>query len=510
MAAVNLRTAAEIPWPTTADLGMGVAAPSGDLLKTAVKRVRAAPGGTVEVNAEVTEVTSSSDIKTALGVESKAQFSTPAVAGSAMVKYAQSVRHSALERTLLYLVTMQWGDALASPLPELTAKAARQARSGPTTFRDSYGDYFIAGYTKKAEFLAFAHITATSEETVRTVTTQLKGELNKPGVDVKAEVLTELSNEAHKSHCEVSVELHMTGLRADDAPEGGAGAAGGSSVERPLDHLALDELPEQLRYFTDHAEGRRTTAHLVHYHRVEPSIPTRIPLDSKVFLAAQGLYDDCLDAWATLRKLPPPYAEDMRERLEDLERRIDAEIPRDLTCTVSTITNLRHGLDGLDRWVADAEETLAYFALWKAATTNRAGHLTGVDAGTDGTVVEPLPAVSVHESYDRPGHIDVDLMFGPDGIRKRVRPAGRGYRSWVDAAQGPDLAGKAVCGYRLTTSRTGSKAGRIEVTSGGVGKDRVGFHARSDYDRGLDWTVQVYVVPQEHFAFTGEAAGART
>ena len=56
----------------------------------------------------------------------------------------------------------------------------------------------------------------------------------------------------------------------------------------------------------------------------------------------------------------------------------------------------------------------------------------------------------------------------------------------------------------------GSTAGKIEVTSGGVGKDRVGFHARSDYDRGLDWTVQVYVVPQEHFAFTGEAAGART
>ena len=36
LATINLATEAEIPWPSTGALGMGVIAPSGELLKSAV------------------------------------------------------------------------------------------------------------------------------------------------------------------------------------------------------------------------------------------------------------------------------------------------------------------------------------------------------------------------------------------------------------------------------------------------------------------------------------------
>lgn len=65
------------------------------------------------------------------------------------------------------------------------------------------------------------------------------------------------------------------------------------------------------------------------------------------------------------------------------------------------------------------------------------------------------------------------------GMRKRVGPAGRGYH---------DASG-----------RPSATKGTINRTAGGIGQDNVSFHMRSGYDRGLDWTVEVFTVSADKF-----------
>ncbi|HEX6335743.1 MAG TPA: hypothetical protein VFZ85_02215 [Jiangellaceae bacterium] len=436
------------------------------------------------------DLETASDLKQVLNVEAETQFHTPAVAGDVIARFEKSVERSERARSILYAITYEWKDAaLASPLPALTPEAAKLLKEDPARFRDAYGDYFIAGYTSKAQFLAFANLRSRDEASLTKVAASVAAQFQQAGSGLTAEAASAIENSNKDHACEMSLDVHMSGLR-DDA----------SSTFRTHTHLSINEIPALVAQFTENAHGSRTTAKLIHFHRIDPSFPTTIELDREVFLSAEQLYDDLVDAHATLGRLPATYRAEMQQQLESIERRIAAEIPRDLSCPLETITTLAEGENGLTAWKRDANEILGYLGLWRAAMNQPNG---GVLSWSPPATIEAIPPVVVRESYARPGHIDVDLAFDSRGILKRVGPAGRGYHdAELDPGlKGITLEGKRVCGYRLTTCRSGSTKGTINRTAGGIGQDNVSFHMRSDYDRGLDWTVEVFTVSADKFNF---------
>jgi hypothetical protein len=208
----------------------------------------------------------------------------------------------------------------------------------------------------------------------------------------------------------------------------------------------------------------------------------------------------------TAQNLPLRYREEMTARLDRIRDRITAEVPRDLSCSMATVVSLAEGEGGLASWEKDAQEILAYLRLWRAAVkAGESGEAVsgGVVSGLPPAVIEAIRPVAVHEPYkDHPGHIDVDLIYRPTGITMRVSPGGQGYHNVPLATHaGITLEDRKVCGYRTSSSRASKKRGTITVTSGGVGKDNIAFHMRSEYDRGLDWTVEVFTVPATKFDF---------
>ena len=488
MATISLPTEAEIPWPSTGVLGMGVVAPGGELLKAAVTKFEAEAGSSLDVTSSAKEITSAADLKKVLGVEAKGQFSTRALAGDAMARFEQSVEHSERVRTILYEITFEWRDAaFASPMPSLTEGAAALWHQAPGRFRDAYGDYFIAGYTKKARFLAFARLASKDEKDLINVAASVKASFNNAGSKWSAEAATNIQKEVEHHSCEMSLEYHMMGVSAEGKWQ---------SPDPPV--TLIGSLPGLVDHFMKNAVGCKTTAKLVHYHRIEPEIPTVIDMDRDVFLAAEDLYDKLLRARATAQKLPVRYREEMEARLDRIRDRITAEIPRDLSCTMDDVVPL---VEALASWDTDAKEILAYLALWRDAI--KAGDKGGVVSGSPPVAIEAIPPVRVHETYKYPGHIDVDLIYRDTGITMRVGPGGHGYH---DVPLGPAHAGitlkdRKVCGYRASSSRESAKKGKIRITGGGVGKDNIAFHMRSDYDRGLEWTVEVFTVPAEKFNF---------
>jgi hypothetical protein len=491
LATINLATEAEIPWPSTGALGMGVSAPSGELLKSAVTPFEADAGSTLSVSSTAQEITSTADLKKVLGVEAKAQFSTPAVAGEAMARLESSVEHSERVRTILYEITFEWQDAaLATPMPSLTESAAALWHQDPGKFRDAYGDYFIAGYTKKAQFLAFARLASKDEKELTRIAATVKASFNNAGNKWSGEAATNIQKVVEDHSCEMSLKYHMTGLSADGTWQ---------SPEVP-DSL-IGSLPGLVEHFKKNAIGCKTTAKLVHYHRIEPDIPTVIDMDHDVFLAAEELHENLARARVTAQNLPLRYREEMTARLDRIRDRIAAEVPRDLSCSMATIVNLAEGEGGLASWEKDAQEILGYLRLWRAAVKARKSG--GVVSGSPPATIEAIRPVAVHEPYrDHPGHIDVDLIFRATGITMRVSPGGQGYHNVPLATHtGITLKDRKVCGYRTSSSRASNKRGTITVTSGGVDGDNIAFHMRSEYDRGLDWTVEVFTVPATKFDF---------
>jgi len=95
---------------------------------------------------------------------------------------------------------------------KLTSEAAAQLANGYTNFRNSYGDYFVAGYTYGGTFDAYISITTETTEQLKSIKSGLEASFN----SVNAKVTNETKNSIKNSGASIKIEIKTFGAGASD------------------------------------------------------------------------------------------------------------------------------------------------------------------------------------------------------------------------------------------------------------------------------------------------------
>jgi hypothetical protein len=458
MAKTELSTEARVPWRATASLGEGVVAPSGELLGSAVEPFQVTIGDVRNEESHFYRVETAVDVEHLLASSFEGQFDTASVSGTAGARLERSLDVSERSLTIVCTATITWGEAMPASMPALTQEAVDTWHQDPLKFREAYGDYFIAGYTKRAALSVFARLRAADRESLLKVAAEASVKITSLAARGSAEVAAALKEYARNNNCEINVDVYKDGVRAP---------APGDAVANQDFDLDLTAVPAHVEDFARRAVGAKDEAILIHYHRLQPAIPTTIDLDPHVFLDAQRLHERFVYAEVLAKGLPTNYRAPMSDTLKTMRHEVQAQIPRDLSCDPHTVHLFA---DQLDQWIFEATQIEDYRKLWRAMIHTGGGGVTR----WDGPAVIESCVRSLRQPYRSPGWEQGGIAFD-------------------------DLTGRRVCGFEVTANK--SDNGSWRVSNGGLGKDSICFWFQSKYDRGFNWTVTVWTAPADKVRF---------
>lgn len=461
---MDLHTESEIPWATTANLGDGIAAPSGELLQSAVEPFTTVPGETRSEKLYTLTVESEKEIRELVSADAHVGFNTAAVAISTQTHVENHLSVSDRSSTIVFKGRFVWDQALASPLPRLTAEAQSLYERDPSEFHRAHGHYFIAGFTKEAELTIFARVIATSRKSARKVSAKVEAGIHSVGWKAEADAATNIENFARSEKCKIELDLLKIGM------------SDGKDSDVP--GLTLSEIPGHVKDFQKRAVGTKTTALLVHYTRVDPKISTKTDVSAEMYEKANHFYENLFVARVLKSRLPKYYAKHgMVKLLKEIEADSQKYVPHDLSGDISKLNDLS---DRIENWLSDVEELEVYRRLWhdvKAAPGKNKGWTWGVI------------------SYDDPELADLAVESKSESLRKPYKKPG-----WERGSMKIELPHRKICGIKLISNKAHN--GDHNLQNGGLNKDFVTFAFKSEYDRGFNWTVKVWSVPEEkaHFA----------
>ena len=463
---MDLHTESEIPWTITANLGDGIAAPSGELLQSAVEPFSTLPGETRNEKLYALTVESEKEIRELVSADAHVGFNTAAVATSAQTHVENSLSVSDRSSTIVFKGRYMWDPALASPLPRLTAEAQSLYERDPSEFHRAHGHYFIAGFTKEAELTIFARVIATSRESARQVSAKVEAGIHSVGWKANAEAAADIEDFASTQNCKIELDLLKTGM-SDDR-------------DSDVPGLTLSQIPGHVKDFQKRAVGTKTTALLVHYTRVDPKISTKTDVSADMYEKANHFYENLVVANVLKSTLPKYYAKhNMEKLLNEIVADGQKYVPRDLSGDIHKLNDLS---DRIENWLKDVDELEVYRRLWhdvNAAPGTKNGWNWGVISWDDPELAA-LAVESKSESRRQP------YTWKQPGRQKGSLKI--------------EVPHRKICGIKLMANKRFN--GDHTLANGGLKKDSVKFDFMSEFDRGFNWTVKVWSVPEEKTHFT--------
>jgi hypothetical protein len=256
-------------------------------------------------------VRSQSDMESLIDFNTKGKYNISSVTVSERTSFLQEVaysetRHSVIARLVIGTPSMQ---VAAPDQYRLTPEAIAMMRDRPERFRDIYGDYFISGCSRRAEFMVVYKFSSSDRSSLQDITTHL--DVSAEGLFSKEGTLR-LRQKAHDKGVEVSVTVHMFGLSE----------AADVDSRPPVE--ALPDISEALAWFASHAVGTTEVAQLTHYSRFDNDYSLSIPVPPEDFPALKELYDKLWLIRSRFHNIPEYYRRAFRERFSRLESAITA------------------------------------------------------------------------------------------------------------------------------------------------------------------------------------------
>lgn len=471
--ATQLETSTQLEWRDGFQTGFGIAAPSGQLLAPAVEKVQIVePKGRRRERDDVDIVDSEESLNEVSDVEATVGFNAFSVDGKFSSAWRKEVSFHRRCVTILARSEILWETAVASPLPVLTDEARRLLKRSPKKFREAYGDYFIAGYQKRARF----YIAYRCEGSDDREFTKFKAEAQLSAPKFFAQGATELQK---------SAESHKVRVKCVVIREGIEGSGTKALTVKP------EQVADEYKSFQERATGTQSQALLYHYCLLDPSALATIDLDPAVAEAAASLFRNLWTAKALVGGVPKNYRAEMKESLDAIDAQVIAEVPRDLDCKVGVIEKVN---ERLRAWHGRQVEIDGYLQLWralKAETAAASGENDGNtwywSAGRVGAIVGAAAGQ----------YISPECLFS----EQHSQDWKIGWREW-----NPVIANSKfrICGYEVIANRHDGLDGSWSRTGGDLRGDTIRFHVQSCYDRSFDWTIKVWGVPAERVRFEND------
>lgn len=436
--------------------GMGVEAVTGHFCSPAVMKFNLAADTITRDEESTYDIFQSlEDFASSFETSAATTFSLFGVDFSAKASYLKELKY---QKNSLYIeatkvFTFHPAGRTAFVLPSVNDYALSDEAKQATgeAFRKKYGDYFVAGYVSKATFratLSFFASDSTSHQ-------EFASEINVKKPDVfSAEGRMKMTEIASRHKVEMHCHISMSGVKS------------GAVSER----ASLTEIEPMFKMFSETAVGEPEEAVLYHLSLAGANLPSNVEIDPDAMARIAELYSKSRMAPILLNGCPAKYKRDLEKKLKELQSTIQTRKDQ-----LPTDPALLNGIcDRFEAWWSEIQTFFAHHALYlEVQARKNKGGVRPLDYHDPQVVISEVFRQRQNKPYTSPG--------------------------WKEANWAYADAGKTIVGYEFI-SRKGNN-GSIGITDGGLLKSSMSVHARSEYDRGIDWEVVLYAVDSKWMQF---------
>lgn len=295
---------AGLPWADAFREGAGVDVITGGVAGSALEPFQVKENKNKSSHTRYRFIQDESDFDQEVEVSASGKYNIEGVNVTAAASYLRRVKFSETSITMLAQYESRYEDYDLADDYQLTSEA-RNLVADPPRFRDTYGDYFIAGARRGSRFTAIYVCQARTAESMD----QFKASFGADAPEVfTAEGSVRFMQAASSHSINVSFDLYM------DGHEGGG----------PKGPWNPEKIIEALNWFQENEKGIKLQTYLRHYSTLDPNYPRSIEVDPAVFVELSQLYRTVWALRDRYGSLPGYYQQQYRERFDELIAGVEA------------------------------------------------------------------------------------------------------------------------------------------------------------------------------------------
>lgn len=458
-----------LPWEDQFSYGAGVNAITSEACGSALKTVVPVDAGSLKSNEIYRFISSKSDYEQEISVSVSGMYNMEGTKITGSASYLRSVEYSDMTMTLVASFESE-RNAYNCPDTFTLTEEAKTLLSKPNEFRRAYGDYFIAGAKTGSTFYATYICRA-----------QSVSDMNKFKVDLGAEAPQVFSakgsakfmEKANNNNISLSVEIYMNGYN-------GHPPSGPWSPEAVL---------QALEWFKANMTGTPLKTKLHHYSTLDPGYPRNVTVSPDDFIQLRKLYSDVWLVRSRYATCPKEYKDGLREKFQTVNFGVSA-----YQSILATDAYKRQGLQELaSSLLTSIEHIFKRRDFYNKVISKKKSEPKKDDwheEKADGTHTWTYGYNSSSESAAI--HIRKHSATYKDDWHIGWREKNLEYKN--DAA--------LIVGWEVVANWRDGTCGQWKKTvTSIIGESKSGVYVKSQYDRGTNWTVNIYFVDKKDYKF---------
>ena len=424
------------------------------------------------------------DLEQLASVSVSGEYNEDGIEVSGSLDYARKVKVSETSVTYIGTYTLNAAGYTTLKNPQLTDTAQKHLKqpNGPSTFRDLYGDYYIAGVASICSLVVIYHCSTSSQATRDSFDASVSA-----NVDGLFSGTASAQYSSAKSSSGVNVDIELI-------PRG-------ANVGNPADAMPTPSSPSDMAnvvaWFKRNLLGEKTAAKLQHYSQIDPHIPPYVPVDPDVFLSLADLRTQIATIGA----------------LHDMSQQFYADPNRDVATGYANLLSDISAKNGsvatnqADRLELIGHAQVLYDTL--GALVDRHGFLQQARASAtpeqgykDWTYVTESAftwAFGYNEGWSVSDTVKADIHLAPQDYSATANGPGYYYNTFTHTDPT-----HTIVGWRITANWQNSEGGSWEITSDSTitGSHSAAVQVASAQWRGTSWSFAVYWVDAATYSFT--------
>ncbi|MCH6231494.1 hypothetical protein MK786_12150 [Microbacterium sp. CFH 31415] len=454
-----------MPWQKGFKLGGGYDFLAGKPMQSALSAVDSSPSTLSGRKLYVRYVRSQEDFEREVKGSLKASGEADGVQMSASVSFLSNAKYSSTQETLLISWYSDQDDFDEVKNPALSTAASQLLAGGIDTFRAQYGDYFISGGLRHAEFHAMYVLSAHDSSSLVKVEAAVQA---KGGDIFSVDGSAAFTQTAATSGVSIMVFAeHTSAKESATAPK----TLRGKDVQSSLTPTAVGELFE---WFKQNAAGGYVVAELTHLSVLVPTFPREIKVPPTTLVNLSDLTTTLANCRRLHTSLPAHYRAQFDKELNGIEALAGSERQK-LWRNPGALTG---PLDSAEKLEAKMQAIVDFFDN-VAHLRGHTNQLTGRDGG----------AIGIGE------HGDTTKV--PEGVEVHTTTL---------SARGTAVSGNITrsCEWsqpnlRIVHASVSSgwprdQRGTCKHVNGDVGTGYLAAGFEADFDRGMSWSVEIKYV----------------
>jgi hypothetical protein len=453
-----------LAWGDAFIIGHGVDAITGAVSASPLKPFEVQEVDTATTRIRELMISDESEYSQEIDVGAKGSFNINGVTAEGSASYLTRVRYSSTSLTVLAQVNIDEAEYRTIKSPALTAAANELLNSNQEKFKSTYGEYFLYGVKKGSTLTVILSCTSKSTSELR----DFKSSFSVSKADLfTAEGYAKFKSEASAKNISITFDVTAVGYKGT---------------------VPSDQSPEVLKnWFIKNASGVAKFAYLSSYSDLNPNFSREVDIEPVVFARVQALYQKSWVLTDRYSTCPSNYKSAFADRYNLLINEINVS-KSSLTRTPQKIGELDQRANDLLAAIGEIFNRLDLYRAMQGLAKTEPRQNDEIPSGAGQIFLYGInewraPGIAITTRSDRYSdswHI---------GWREKTFDFSSDSNALV-------IGWMMINNWRDDTNGVFWKA-----TDQIIGTSSAKVHVKSYYDRGTDWSINVYQVNKSLYNF---------